>query len=181
MKVNPIQTQPVQQQVNFKSRLPKVSYVSKRVNDDFWGEFTNNCIKENKLEELKDLLHTLTSNFDKNVLALRKQSGLFTEDNGNRVKYDSYTFTLHNSEDKFDYHTQLSKEVGVQNIYNDIAGTVLKKRDLYNGVSAENNETTTTVLLRMLKEIVTPNTECNKAIYKDNDNAAEHFLKDFRA
>lgn len=174
MKVNPIQNQPVQQQVNFKSRLPKV----KLVKDDFWGEFTNNCIKENRLEELRGLLQSLTSNFDKNVLALRKYS---FKTNNQKSKVDVFNFSLHKKASTLDDTTQLSEEVLVQNVYFDEAGTKLKRREYTNGVQVIPNETTTSSLLRVLKEIVTPNTKCNKAIYGDNDNVAEHFLKDFRA
>ena len=71
--------------------------------------------------------------------------------------------------------------VAIDDVYDDYVGNEFLYRSTTDGIEATNDESITSVLLKTLREIVTPNTKCNRAIYGYNDNKEEHFLKDYRA
>lgn len=182
MKVSPITTQT--NNTNFKSKLPKYDCKYNTSVSDYWKDFTWNCMQENKLEELQGLLNKLTSNFDKNYLALTttltQQFGQKTKTGAKYTK--GYQFSLHDRGDVIDTCNRKNPcNVAIDDVYGDYVGNEFLHRSTTDGIEATNDESITSVLLRTLREIVTPNTKCNRAIYGYNDNKVEHFLKDYRA
>ena len=174
----------VQKNTNFKSKLPKYDCKYNISEIDYWKDFALNCMQENKLKELQGLLNKLTSNFDKNYLALTtKLTQQFGQNTKSGAKYTKeYQFSLHENGDVIDTGVRKnSKPVAIYDVYDDYVGNSFQYRTTTDGINANNEESITSVLLRTLREIVTPNTKCNRAIYGYNDNKAEHFLKDYRA
>ena len=174
----------VKKNTNFKSKLPKYDCKYDTAVSDYWGDFTRSCKQENKLDELINLLNKLNSNFDKNYLALTtKLTQQFGSNFKNGAKYTKeYQFSLHENGDVIDTCVRKnSMPVAIYDVYDDYVGNSFQYRATTDGIKANNEESITSVLLRTLREIVTPNTSCNRAIYGYKDTEAEHLLKDYRA
>ena len=104
MRISAVQNNSIQNnsanKQNFKSKLPNAYCKYARLTErDFWGEFTQKCMQENKQDKLADLLRKLTSNFDKNVLALTaERSYRYGSDiPSGKLVTDLYTFSLQKS------------------------------------------------------------------------------------
>ena len=54
-------------------------------------------------------------------------------------------------------------------------------RHISEDTDATEQDSLTDALLKVLRDIVTPDTPCNRSIYGEKDTKEEHFLKDFRA
>ena len=189
MQIQPITSFSNNKNTSFKSKLPSVNcvYNSKTIGTkDYWGEFAKNCMKENKTPGLQNLLVKLTSNFDKNFLSLTTslvhKTGLKTPSGEIIGKY--YQFTLHSNPKSLDL-TKPHSNVFIVDKFdskwayenNKIGSRYVSSCDF----DYDKNESITNVLLKTLKNIVTPNTKSNSEIYSGLDTKEENFLKDFRA
>ena len=183
MRILSVQNNSIQQNTNFKSKLPSAYCNYGYTVRDFWGEFTQKCMQENKQDKLANLLQKLTSNFDKNVLALTaERSCRYSSDfPSGKLVTDSYTFSLQKSADKIDNQEAINSRIFVFDKYYDSNHEDFAGRYITEETDATEQDSITDVLLKVLRDIVTPNTKCNRAIYGYNDNKAEHFLKDYRA
>ena len=188
MKISAVQNNSIQNnsanKQNFKSKLPNAYCKCARLTErDFWGEFTQKCMQENKQDKLADLLRKLTSNFDKNVLALTaERSYRYGSDiPSGKLVTDSYTFSLQKSADKIDNQEAINSRIFVCDKYYDSNHEDFAGRYISEDTDATEQDSLTDALLKVLRDIVTPNTHCNRKIYGGKDTKEEHFLKDFRA
>lgn len=166
---------------SFKSNLPNAYARHSLYIRDYWEDFTKQCMNENKLDKLSDLLRKLKSNFDKNVLAL---TVMYTQEfKPKELSIANYKFSLHRPLENIDQSGCINSSVDIkEKYYYDKAEEKdkLVSRTVNKDVETNEKESTADVLLKVLREIITPKTDCNQAIYGYKDTKEEHFLKDFR-
>lgn len=187
MRISVVQNNPMQNnsanKQSFKSKLPNAYCKYGLTVRDFWGEFAQKCMQENKQDKLAGLLQKLTSNFDKNVLALTtERSYRYGSDipSGELVT-DTYIFSLQKPAEKIDEQKAINGRIFANDKYYDSNHEDFAGRYISEDTDATEQDSLTDALLKVLRDIVTPNTPCNRKIYGGKDTKEEHFLKDFRA
>ena len=100
----------------------------------------------------------------------------------NIIKYSiEVTFSLQKSADKIDNQEAINSGIFVVDKYYDSNHEDFAGRYISEDTDATEQDSLTDALLKVLRDIVTPNTHCNCKIYGGKDTKEEHFLKDFRA
>ena len=140
---------------SFKSKLPSTYCKYGFTVRDFWGEFTQKCMQENKQDKLADLLRKLTSNFDKNVLALTaERSYRYGSDiPSGKLVTDSYTFSLQKSADKIDNQEAINSRIFVFDKYYDSNHEDFAGRYITEDTDATEQDSLTDALLKVLHDI----------------------------
>ena len=174
MRILSVQNNSIQQKTNFKSKLPSVNCFYEKGVKDYWPEFTKKCMDEGKADELHALLTILTSNFDKNYLALTtsiRQKYSIRNMEGSKCEVKIYKFGLHENGQIIDTSEPVNANILISHLEEKTSDGKLKNVKKKSLVDS---------LLEDLKNIITPKTQENIAIYGGNDTKEEQFLKEFR-
>lgn len=188
MRINSISNhsyhQSHQNKISFKSKLPSIDAtyninpLQAEVIPDYWPKLTENC-DPNQKTILEELLTKLSENFDNNILALSRVKAK----NGDN---DLYCFRLYKNTDELLKHAGSGSEFNkAKNYYN--FQILIDKNSEGDYLARYGNIVTNygkcdkaNVLLKVLSNIVKPNTSGYKAIYNSSNYYQEMFLKDYR-